>query len=47
MINVSRLQELRPLPSGDCDVVLKDGTALRLSRSYRATFERRLTGNLR
>ncbi len=45
MINVVRVQEVRPLPSGDCDVVLINGTSVRLSRGYRETFERTMMGS--
>lgn len=36
IVNIDRIQELRPEAHGDCRVLLKDGTELRLSRSYRA-----------
>jgi two-component system, LytTR family, response regulator len=42
IVNVSRVRELRPLPSGDAEVTLVDGTRLRVSRSFRADFEGRL-----
>jgi two-component system LytT family response regulator len=35
IVNVSRIRELKPLPNREFTVVLKDGTQLRLSRSYR------------
>jgi two-component system LytT family response regulator len=35
IINVDRLAEIRPSPHGDFQVVLENGTALRLSRVYR------------
>ena len=44
MINVVRVQEVRSLPSGDCYVVLTNGTSVRLSRGYRETFERTMMG---
>lgn len=40
IVNISRIRELRPLPSGDGDIVLSDGVTLRLSRSFREPFER-------
>jgi hypothetical protein len=30
-----RVREIQPRSHGDCDVVLHDGTQLRLSRSFR------------
>ncbi|MEZ5318060.1 MAG: LytTR family DNA-binding domain-containing protein [Vicinamibacterales bacterium] len=42
VVNVSRIRELRPLPSGDAEITLVDGTKLRASRSYRADLESRL-----
>ena len=39
MVNVSQMVEMRPLPSGDCDLVLKNGARLRVSRSYRDQFQ--------
>ncbi|HEU4698838.1 MAG TPA: LytTR family DNA-binding domain-containing protein [Gemmatimonadales bacterium] len=41
IVNLDRVRELRPLPSGDCAVLLHDGTRLTLSRSFRAAFEAR------
>jgi two-component system LytT family response regulator len=35
IVNVSRVKELRPLMHGEAEVVLHDGTTLRLSRSRR------------
>ena len=34
IVNVGRIRELRPLPNRDYAVVLRDGTQLKLSRSY-------------
>lgn len=42
IVNLTKVAELRPLPSGDSDVLLDDGTGLRLSRGYREEFERRM-----
>jgi len=36
LVNVDRVREVRPLPTGDHVVSLVDGTELKLSRSYRA-----------
>jgi two-component system LytT family response regulator len=35
IVNIERIKELQPLFSGDYSVVLRDGTQLTLSRSYR------------
>lgn len=35
IVNLGRVKELIALPSGDCTVVLEDGTRLALSRGYR------------
>ncbi len=35
VVNLSRVRELRPMPSGDYQALLSDGTKLTLSRSYR------------
>jgi two-component system LytT family response regulator len=35
IVNVNRIQEIRPLPQGDYSVRLHDGTSLRMSRGYR------------
>jgi two-component system LytT family response regulator len=43
IVNIERVRELHPLFRGDSIVVLEGGTRLRLSRSRRAEFERRLT----
>ena len=40
IVNVSRVQELRPRENQDFTVILANGTTLRLSRTYRTTFER-------
>jgi two-component system LytT family response regulator len=36
IVNLNRIAEIRPLWHGDYQVVLKDGTLLRLSRRYRS-----------
>jgi len=35
IVNIDRLTEIRPSPHGDFQVVLDNGTTLRLSRAYR------------
>lgn len=35
IIQIDRVREFKPLPSGDCTVILRDGTSLTLSRTYR------------
>ena len=35
IVNLDRVREIRSRSHGDCDVLLHDGTVLRLSRSYR------------
>jgi two-component system LytT family response regulator len=35
LVNLDRIDELRPLTNGEFTVVLRDGTALKLSRNYR------------
>ncbi len=44
VVNLERVQELRPWFAGDLLVVLKDGTELKLSRGYRPKLEERLGG---
>jgi two-component system, LytTR family, response regulator len=38
LVNLRRLHEIRPLAGGDASVRLRDGTTLRLSRTYRERF---------
>lgn len=40
LINVDRVRELHPRAKGEFDVVLLDGTKLRMTRNYRAAAER-------
>jgi two-component system LytT family response regulator len=47
IVNLDRVRELHPLFRGDCEIVLRDGARLRLSRSRRAEFEERLSGSPR
>ena len=42
IVNLDRVREIRALPHGDRDVVLADGTSVRLSRNRREEFERLL-----
>jgi two-component system LytT family response regulator len=42
VVNLDRVAEIEPWFSGDCNVVLRGGTKLRLSRSHRQEFESRL-----
>lgn len=42
IVNLDRIKELHPYFHGDYMVVLKDGTELKLSRTRRASLERRL-----
>ncbi|MGH7531456.1 MAG: LytTR family transcriptional regulator DNA-binding domain-containing protein [Gemmatimonadales bacterium] len=42
MVRVDRIRELQPYFHGDHVVILKDGTKLRRSRSYRKALHRRL-----
>ncbi|MFP5245970.1 MAG: LytR/AlgR family response regulator transcription factor, partial [Thermoanaerobaculia bacterium] len=39
IVNLDRVRDVHPLFRGDCQLVLADGTELRLSRSRRAEFE--------
>jgi two-component system LytT family response regulator len=36
IVNLDRVREIHPHSHGDCEVILQDGTLLRLSRSYRS-----------
>jgi two-component system LytT family response regulator len=40
IVNIDRVREVHPLFRGDCQLVLSDGTELRLSRTRRAEFDR-------
>ena len=48
IVNLSSVRRVEPLASGDQRLVLRDGTKLRVSRTYRATLEEHLkqTGGL-
>jgi two-component system LytT family response regulator len=43
IVNVACIREMEPLASGDQRLVLNDGTELRVSRTYRAALEERLS----
>ncbi|MFL6299392.1 MAG: LytR/AlgR family response regulator transcription factor [Terriglobales bacterium] len=36
IVNLDHVREMKPLPSGEYDISMRDGTQLRLSRGYRA-----------
>ena len=36
IVNLDYVKEMKPLPSGEYDISMRDGTLLRLSRGYRA-----------
>jgi two-component system LytT family response regulator len=42
IVNLDRVTELRPLPSGDCIILLRDGVELKLSRGYRQKLAERV-----
>jgi two-component system LytT family response regulator len=42
IVNLARVRELRPLPSGEAEVTLADGTRVRVSRAHRPQLESRL-----
>ncbi len=42
IVNLDRVVELRPLPSGDCIILLRDGVELKLSRGYRQKLAERV-----
>jgi two-component system LytT family response regulator len=39
IVNLERVKELQPNAAGDCTIILRDGTALKLSRHRRAKLE--------
>ena len=47
IVNLERVKEIHPLFRGDRDLVLADGTRVRLSRTRRADFERVFSGPAR
>jgi len=42
LVNLARVREIRPIPGGDGEIVLHDGTRLALSRRYRGALENEL-----
>lgn len=42
LVRGASVRELRPLPSGDASVILHSGLCLRVSRTHRESFERRM-----
>lgn len=42
-VNLRHVRQVRPLPSGDADVVLASGQVVRLSRSHKAAFHARVS----
>jgi len=46
IVNLDRVKEVRPWFAGDCIVVLKDATELRLSRRYRDRLEGLMGGEV-
>ena len=44
LVNVARVRELRPLAGGDYEILLRDGTRLVLSRTFRRAMQRLLDG---
>jgi two-component system, LytTR family, response regulator len=46
LVNVDRVAELRPQDKGEYAVLLRDGTELKLTRSYHASVDRLVSGNL-
>jgi two-component system, LytTR family, response regulator len=46
IVNLERVQELRPLFHGEYEVILRDGTALTLSRRYRTKLQEAIGSSL-
>lgn len=44
IVNLDYIREIRPLWGGDCAVLMRDGTELTMSRTYRATLQAALHG---
>jgi len=42
-VNLAKVRQVRPLPTGDAELVLASGQIVRLSRSHRSGFQTRLT----
>ena len=43
-MSLERIREIHPLFRGDCELVLRDGTHVRLSRTRRREFQRVFAG---
>jgi two-component system LytT family response regulator len=46
IVNVGRIAELRPYDNGEYVVYLRDGTRLKLTRTYRHALDRLVDGGL-
>jgi two-component system LytT family response regulator len=46
IVNIEAVREVRPAFHGDCEVVLRDGTRLKLSHRYRRNLEKNALGGL-
>lgn len=46
VVNLDRIKELEPISHGEFEVILRDGTRLHLSRTFRAELEKRLGQSL-
>jgi two-component system LytT family response regulator len=44
MVNIERVKEVQPWFAGDAVIILHNGQKVRLSRSYRETFQQRMLG---
>jgi two-component system LytT family response regulator len=44
IVNLDYIREIRPLWGGDCAVLMRDGTELTMSRTYRGTLQGALNG---
>lgn len=47
VVNLDRIAEMQPIFNGDFVIILHDGQELKLSRNYRAAFEKRLGETLK
>jgi DNA-binding LytR/AlgR family response regulator len=47
MVNLESIQEMQPAFNGEYTITMKNGKELRLSRNYKAAFERKLGSRLR
>jgi DNA-binding LytR/AlgR family response regulator len=44
-VNLDHVREIRPLWGGDYSVLMRDGTELTMSRTYRVNFQTALNGD--